>query len=229
MKGVLETGRRVLRRLNERFILHSFALDRLDVKLRPFLRRDDAFFIEAGANDGIEQSNTLYLERYRGWRGLLVEPFPELAARCRANRPHSIVEHAALVPFDHPSDTVVMRYCDLMSVVKGGMRSEAEELEHVRRGSEIQRVETREVVCPARTLSSILDQHGIERVDLFSLDVEGYELNVLKGLDLARHRPRLMLIEARYREEIDAYLRARDYLPIAELSHHDVLYRSTRA
>lgn len=228
MKGVLEAGRRLLRRLNERFILHSSALDRLDVKLRPYLRRDDTFFIEAGAYDGIEQSNTLYLERYRGWRGLLVEPVPELAARCRVNRPRCVVENAALVPFDHPSDTVVMRQCNLMSMVKGGMKSEAEELEHLRRGSELQKVEAREVVCPARTLSSILDQHRIERVDLFSLDVEGYELNVLKGLDLARHRPRLMLIEARYRDEIDEYLRAHDYLPIAELSHHDVLYRSTR-
>jgi FkbM family methyltransferase len=226
--GVLETGRHVLRRLNERFLLHTFALDRLDVKLRPYLRRDDAFFIEAGANDGIEQSNTLYLERYRGWRGLLVEPLPELAARCRANRPRCIVETAALVSFDHPSATVIMRDCGLMSMVKGGMKSEAEELEHLRRGSEIQKVETREIVCPARTLSAILDQHRIERVDLLSLDVEGYELNALKGLDLSRHRPRLMLVEARYRDEIDDHLRARDYLPVADLSHHDVLYRSTR-
>ena len=133
------------------------------------------------------------------------------------------------MPFGYPSDTVVMRYCDLMSVVKGGMKSEAEELEHIRRGSEIQKVEPREVVCPARTLSSILDQHRIERLDLLSLDVEGYELNALKGLDLARHRPRLMLIEARYRDEIDGYLGEHDYQPIAELSHHDVLYRDTRA
>jgi FkbM family methyltransferase len=226
--GALETGRRVLRRFNERFILRTFALDRLDVTLRPYLLRDDAFFIEAGANDGIEQSNTLYLERYRGWRGLLVEPLPGPAARCRVNRPRCIVENAALVSFDHPSPTVVMRDCNLMSTVKGAMKSEAEELEHIRRGSEIQKVVTREIACPARTLSSILDQHRIERVDLFSLDVEGYELNVLKGLDLSRHRPRLMLVEARYRDEIDDYLRARDYLPVAELSHHDVLYRSTR-
>src|SRR5262249_25629410 len=146
---------------------------------------------EAGANDGIQQSNTLYLERYRHWKGLLIEPIPELAAKCRANRPRSLVENAALVPAGYPSETIVLRACDLMSVVKGGMKSETEELEHVRRGGEIQGIEAREIECPARTLSSILDQHDIRRVDFLSLDVEGFELSALQGLDLARHRPRL--------------------------------------
>jgi len=37
-----------------------------------------------------------------------------------------------------------------------------------------------------------------------------------------------MLIEARYRDEIVDYLREREYAPVADLSHHDVLFRSTR-
>ncbi|KAK7005376.1 hypothetical protein SK128_013969, partial [Halocaridina rubra] len=36
----------------------------------------DGFFIEAGAVDGEHFSNSLYFEKYLGWRGLLVEPFP---------------------------------------------------------------------------------------------------------------------------------------------------------
>ena len=77
---------------------------------------------------------------------------------------------------------------------------------------------------PARTLSSILDQHNITSIDLLSLDVEGFELQALQGLDLERHKPHFLLIEARYRENIDAYLGSH-YKVLDELSHHDVLYR----
>lgn len=77
---------------------------------------------------------------------------------------------------------------------------------------------------PARTLSSILKQHGIERIDLLSLDVEGNELEALRGIDFYVHKPRFMLIEARYRREIDNYLAPLDD-PVAPVSHHDVLYR----
>src|SRR6202008_2120463 len=76
----------------------SFALGGLDLKLDEALgRQRRGFFVEAGANDGVTYSNTLFFERFRGWRGLLVEPLPELAARCRKNRPRCLVENCALV------------------------------------------------------------------------------------------------------------------------------------
>src|ERR1700675_2623345 len=53
------------------------ALHELDIKLNAVIARDDGFFVEAGANDGYTQSNTYWLERFRGWRGLLVEPISE--------------------------------------------------------------------------------------------------------------------------------------------------------
>jgi hypothetical protein len=57
----------------------SFGLNELDVKLANHIRFRRGFFVEVGGNDGISQSNTAYLERYLGWRGLLIEPIPELA------------------------------------------------------------------------------------------------------------------------------------------------------
>jgi len=205
--------------------LRSTGLRGLDRRAASYLRRSAGVFVEAGANDGVDQSNTFFLERYRGWRGLLVEPVPELADACRRNRPHSIVECAALVPFGFQGDRVGMRYCNLMSVVKGAMKSEAEELEHVRKGAAIQQVAVRELDVAAATLTSVLDKHGFGAIDFLSLDVEGYELGVLQGLDFDRYRPSFMLVEARFRDEIDGFLRP-IYEPIAELSHHDVLYKS---
>jgi FkbM family methyltransferase len=203
----------------------SFAMNALDLKLANHLDFKGGFFVEAGANDGVSQSNTLYFEKYFKWRGMLVEPIPELAAKCKSNRPKCMVENCALVPFDYQQDQIDMRYCNLMSLVKGAMKSEENDLAHVKLGCEVQQVKSYTIKVPARTLTSVLEKHGVSKIDLLSLDVEGYELGVLQGLDFKRYRPSLMLIEARFREEIDAFLTPR-YQVIAELSEHDVLYKA---
>lgn len=214
-----------LRRVAARFRRRTYALGEMDPRLAAILRKRRGVFVEAGANDGLAQSNTMYLERHRGWRGLLIEPIPELYRRCVVNRPRCKVEHAALVPLGHPQPSVEMRYCNLMSLVAGAMKSPEADAEHLRIGSEVQNVETYTVHVPARPLSDILDKHAIAHVDFLSLDVEGFELQALQGLDFARHRPTYMLVEARFRDEIDGFLAGR-YERVAELSHHDVLYRS---
>lgn len=208
----------------------SFALNQLDVRLEPYINFKNGFFIEVGANDGISQSNTLYFEKYKGWKGLLIEAIPALAEKCRQNRPGSIVENCALVGSGHPSKTITMRYCNLMSLVKGGMESNDAEDRHILAG--MQYLEKNEVPyvidVPAKTLSEILDIHRIAHVDLLSLDVEGYEAQALQGIEFGRHRIEYMLIEARYREEIEAII-GKFYKPIAMLNigefYADILYR----
>lgn len=184
------------------------ALDGLDLKLERHLDLDGGFFVEAGAHDGYSQSNTYYFERFRGWRGVLIEGVPELAARCRANRPRATVVEAALVASARPGDKVTMHFGGLMSAVTGSFGSAAETEAHVRRGLAVQELRgTYEVCVPARTLSAVLDETAPGReVDLLSLDVEGMEAAVLHGLDLRRHAPRFICVEARNRAEIAAVL-----------------------
>lgn len=207
----------------------SYALHQLDVKLEPHVRKRRGFFVEAGGNDGLSQSNTLYFERYLGWRGLLVEAIPALAEKCRRNRPRCIVENCALVSAGHAAPTVDMQYCNLMSLVKGSRPDMREEERHLEHGRQFLRADesVQTVTVPAKTLSRVLDEHGITRVDLLSLDVEGYEPEVLAGLDLARHRPAHLLVEVRDRAAIEKLL-APWYRTVAVLTqtpdYQDVLY-----
>lgn len=224
MEHLVKTARQVLARIRRRRVRYR-ALNELDEKLENYLDVDEGFFVEAGANDGLDQSNTAYFEKFRGWRGVLVEPVPRLAARCRANRPRSLVVEAALVDVAFGSPTIRMTDCGLMSSVAGSMHSDVERSEHLRIGSQIQGIEPVDIEVPARTLNSILDEVKPQRFDLLSLDVEGFELQVLRGLDLDRWAPDYVLVEARFREEIDEHMLASGYGVCAVLSHHDVLYR----
>lgn len=208
-----------------RKVQRYFALNELDKKLEQYLNFDGGVFVEAGANDGVKQSNTLHFEACRGWHGLLVEPVPELARKCRLHRPRSIVEGVALVAPMEAGRPVTLRYADLMSVIKGGMKTAEEEQKHVEAGIKVQELSnTFEIDVPSATLSELLDKHGISQVHLLSLDLEGYERKALEGLDFSRHRPQFILVEARYREEIEQYL-APYYQLKEELSHHDLLFQ----
>ncbi len=208
----------------------SYALDQLDLKLRPYINFRNGFFVEVGANDGLSQSNTLYFEKYEGWKGLLIEAIPALAEKCRQNRPNCVVENCALVAAAGHGATVEMRYCNLMSIVKGGLNSDVDEKKHIQEGIQFltKDEEPYVVEVPATTLSDLLDKHQIEHVDLLSLDVEGYEAQVLKGIKFDRHRIEFMLVEVRYTEDVEAVI-GRLYEPIAVLnledSYSDILYR----
>ena len=61
-----------------------------------FKGKRDGVFVEAGALDGLLHSNTLFFERKRGWRGLLVEANPSTCESVLQNRPKCRFINAAL-------------------------------------------------------------------------------------------------------------------------------------
>lgn len=196
------------------------ALFDMDRKLEALVPQRGGTFLEAGAHDGYTQSNTYFLERHRGWSGILVEPVPELRVKCERRRPHAQVFGCALVGPEHDSPDVAIHFGDLMSTI-GETTHAASGLSVIGRGAY-------SVSVPARTLSSVLDEATIGPVDLMILDLEGHELDVLRGLDRDRHAPRHLVVEALDRSAQQPALGAAlapDYEFVEALSDYDLLYR----
>lgn len=198
------------------FDLHRKLLDYLPAK---------GFFIEAGAHDGFFESNTYYLEKFKGWGGVLVEPVPELYRECVRQRPNTEVFNCALVSFDYSDPDLKMIAADTMSFVKRKTPTQDKRLELVKSW-----IEPDEISVPTRTLTSILDEVNATQIDFLSLDVEGYEMSVLQGLDFNKYRPRYILMEfflnESEREEVEAYL-SDFYVLCEQISPRDYLYKST--
>lgn len=154
------------------------------------------FFVDVGAFDGIHLSNSYSFE-LAGWRGVCVEPIPDIFELCLRNRPRTACVHAACVG-DPATDRVTLKRekLGLLSTVSEDVDEDDIRRRYENRGLEFEGFESIDV--PARTLDSILDEQlpeGVD-VDFVSIDVEGAEVQVLDGFDLNRFRPRLVVVEA---------------------------------
>jgi FkbM family methyltransferase len=132
----------------------------------------------------------------------LVEALPELAGECVRNRPHATVVCGAVVsPTDSGRPIGIVDH-DLMSHL-GDCTTHAVGV----------------------TLSDLIDALCAGRVGLVVIDVEGMECAVLEGLDLDRHRPEYLLVESGEPDRVGDKLSGA-YSLVAQLSHHDFLYRA---
>lgn len=150
------------------------------ILVRDFFGTQPGVFVDVGANDPFKDSQTWHLEQL-GWTGVLIEPLPELAARLRAHRRACVVEAACSSP-ERAGQTGTLQVAGAFSSLQPRLRVAGA------------RAQT-EIPVALQTLDAILQASGIAQIDLLSIDVEGHELEVLRGFSIERYKPRLVLIE----------------------------------
>ncbi|MEO5623766.1 MAG: FkbM family methyltransferase [Dokdonella sp.] len=208
-----------------------YGLDDIDRKLEKHLPHRDGFFVELGAADGINQSNTLYFERYKGWKGVLVEPTPHNYLLCRRNRSRETkIFCNACTSFDYPEKFVPVVYSNLMTTPVGLESDIPEPLSHAESGKNL--LEAEEDVfmfgAVARPLNTILVESSAPKlIDFLSLDVEGAEIEVLKGIDHETFRFKYMVIENRSKDKLVPFMESIGYELVDQISGRDFLFASS--
>tara|TARA_S200000501_G_C20761320_1_gene716266 strand:- start:225 stop:947 length:723 start_codon:yes stop_codon:yes gene_type:complete len=204
-----------------------FALNDLDKKIEKYFNFDEDFFVELGANDGISQSNSLYFEEKKNWKGVLIEPSPINFLRCRNNRgKNSIVHCNACVGFDYEEKFVEFSYANLMTASKS-LDSDLNLSTHLNSSQKhlLPTEYIHDFGSVAKTLNQILiESDAPKKINFISIDVEGSELEVLKGIDFNEFEIEFFLIESRKIERIEKFLHQYNYELIEKLSVHDYLF-----
>ncbi len=203
----------------------------LETELLEYLPTAPGYYIELGANDGVIGSNTLCLEIFRGWRGALIEPASLTFGKLQKNRSsrRNTLVRAACVSNSYESDTVELAFAGLMSTAIGLESDVDDPLAHAESGLAYSRhldgsLQTEFV--PATTLTEVLLSGGApNQISLLSLDVEGAELEVLKGLDFELFRIDWILVECRNFPRMSRFLRSEGYELEAQLSDLDYLFK----
>lgn len=159
---------------------------------------NDGTFIEVGADDGVDKSNTLVFENL-GWTGICIEPSPERFKLLQSNRKCECLNVAIA------NKETVVDFLDIRGWGKGlsGIIDSYSKQHNARikhemghkdnKGHNIIKVETKK-------LSNILEDHKINKIDFCSIDVEGSELDVLKSIDLYKTNISVIMIENNYND-----------------------------
>lgn len=182
------------------------ALNNLDKKLLKYINYNNGFYIECGANDGVDQSNTWHFEKFKNWHGILIEAHAEIFNELKKNRnKNNILINNFLVSNNYKSKIINISNNDLMS--------------------KFSTIKEESFSARAITLTKILEKNNTPKlIDLFSLDVEGYEFEVLEGIDFKNYKFKYFLIETNNFNKLNNYLIAKKYKFVDKLSSHDYLF-----
>jgi len=151
-------------------------------------------FIEAGACDGILNSNTFLLEKNYEWTGLLVEPINEYYVQLEQNR-DVITSNVAISQVNNKQlDFLITANKDL-STLKGYEDNDYHS--ENRKNYNIKKVLT-------KTLGQLIIENfqNIE-IDFLSLDTEGSEFDIIKSLDFLNHRINVICVEHNFNSNRD--------------------------
>lgn len=145
----------------------------------------NGFYIDVGASDPVEHSVTKAFYE-RGWRGISIEPLPSFHEQFQQQRPGDI----NLAIAAGAADGELTLY-DVPDVRGWASPDQAVAEMHRAEGHAIA-----ELKVPVRTLASVCAEHVRGEIHFLKIDVEGFEADVLRGMDFARWRPWVLVIEA---------------------------------
>ncbi len=152
---------------------------------------ESGFYVECGAGDGETFSNSLFFEKSRGWKGLLVEANPSLFKNIQKRHRHAHSLNACLSP---------TRYSAVLNFTTAHMAGGLQKFMESSHGDWIDDKNSgssslANTAVPCFPLFSVLSALEITHVDYFSLDVEGAELDILKTIPFDKITFGVMTIE----------------------------------
>lgn len=149
----------------------------------------NGFFIESGGFDGETYSNSLFFEMERDWTGLLIEAAPSLFEKI-ITKNRNIYAINACIANGKPT---VERF--LFASELGGREKEMSD-NHKKRIDYSSAINgKRTIFVPCFSLNTILKALNVQKIDYFSLDIEGGEFDVLQSLDFEKYYFRTFSIE----------------------------------
>ena len=143
---------------------------------REYYERNTGCYIEIGASDGVKFSNTKFFEDDMNFKGVLIEAEPQLYGILQKTRPQNKLYNCAVSEEEGGIDFLV---------TNGPGGPWVSGIEHLlsEEHKKDWHVNSEKIKVNSKKMSSIMNDSKLEKVDIFSIDVEGAEYEVLRTID----------------------------------------------
>lgn len=146
-----------------------------------FGEKTDGSFVEVGASNGQDYSNTCGLADL-GWYGVYVEPVKELAEKCRKRHPQHCTWNGAVGAYDGTQEMQLIKDWGTATFNRKAALSISSDIVSF--------------LTDVEKLNTLLNNHFFRPgFDLLVIDVDFGEIEVLKGFTIADWKPKLVIIE----------------------------------
>jgi FkbM family methyltransferase len=173
--------------------------------LKDGMKIDKPTYLDIGAADPIEANNT-YLLHWNGGHGVLVEPNPMFQERLHMHRPFDTIVQAGIgVTAAAAADYYVFRGNPALNTFS---RDDVE----VRRKEAGHEVVEKVLQMPLITVNDLIARHLGSAPDLLSIDIEGWDLAILRSLDFQKYRPAVIIAESQPTGPIPRFLASKRYV-----------------
>lgn len=178
-----------------------------DLLLEVNNHKKNIFFVNIGANDGLSGDPLGEFVFKHKWKGILVEPVPYVFERLKKtykNMPNIILENVAISDVSGKKDFWHLKKTQKLNSGYDQLGSFDKKiiLDNVKSLNLLDGEIIKSIVNSV-TLSELLISHNISTVDVFSIDTEGYDYEIIKQIDFKKYKPRLILFEYAYLSESD--------------------------
>jgi FkbM family methyltransferase len=156
----------------------------------------DGYFVEIGAHNGFNWSNTWGLAE-AGWNGIYIEPIHQLAEDCKEMHKNNKVIVLECAATDH--EGMVKLWLSDADFYDACTLNESIAANELARGWGWKYSPEKFIEAYGMKLDTILCQHKVPaNLDLIVIDVEGGEPSVLSGFNADIWRPKMMIIESAF-------------------------------
>ena len=197
------------------FLQRTYSQEGEEIIIRRFFKgRGKGFYVDVGAHEPRRYSNTHFLHQ-EGWRGIAIEPNPECAARFAKERPRDVCVNVG-IGAGNDSLTYHMFEAWELNTFDAAVAAQREA-----EGHPVQQTRLVTVRPLADVLAATVPPGTM--IDLMTIDVEGFDLEVLRTNCWTRFAPRLLLVEILERDlrrvldsELAQFLVELGYVPVAK-------------